>query len=92
MVPFATENSTVKNRKCICDCIEPKESKSLFDGYWGCVTLITFVCLFLMIQDFKMTGREFLELDSLQHRLYLERLKRMEVIQKTLNELPKADQ
>ncbi|KGL90213.1 Transmembrane protein 126A, partial [Charadrius vociferus] len=39
-----------------------------------------------------MTGREFLELDSLQHRLYLERLKRMEVMQKTLNELPKADQ
>ncbi|KAM6417408.1 transmembrane protein 126A-like isoform 1-T4 [Pluvialis apricaria] len=39
-----------------------------------------------------MTGREFLELDSLQHRLYLERFKRMEVIQKLLNELPKADQ
>ncbi|NXL03840.1 T126A protein, partial [Mesembrinibis cayennensis] len=39
-----------------------------------------------------MTGREFLELDSPQQRLYLERLKRMEVIQKTLNELPKADQ
>ncbi|KAM6099738.1 transmembrane protein 126A-like isoform 1-T2 [Theristicus caerulescens] len=39
-----------------------------------------------------MTGREFLELDSPQQRLYLERFKRMEVIQKTLNELPKADQ
>ncbi|NWQ89484.1 T126A protein, partial [Burhinus bistriatus] len=39
-----------------------------------------------------MTGREFLELDSPQHRLYLERLKRMEVIQKMFNELPKADQ
>ncbi|KAF1449908.1 hypothetical protein FQV24_0014422, partial [Spheniscus mendiculus] len=39
-----------------------------------------------------MTGREFLELDSPQQRLYLERLKRVEVIQKILNELPKADQ
>ncbi|NXJ93405.1 T126A protein, partial [Corythaixoides concolor] len=39
-----------------------------------------------------MTGREFLELDSPRQRLYLERLKRMEVMQKTLNELPKADQ
>ncbi|NWY61800.1 T126A protein, partial [Chionis minor] len=39
-----------------------------------------------------MTGREFLDLDSPQHRLYLEKFKRMEVIQKTLNELPKADQ
>lgn len=54
--------------------------------------MITFVYLFLMIQDFKMTGREFLELDSPQQRLYLERLKRMEVIEKILNELPKADQ
>uniref|UniRef100_A0A8C4XNG7 T126A protein n=1 Tax=Falco tinnunculus TaxID=100819 RepID=A0A8C4XNG7_FALTI len=39
-----------------------------------------------------MTGREFLELDSPQQRLYLERFKRMEVIQKMLDELPKADQ
>ncbi|KFQ72158.1 Transmembrane protein 126A [Phaethon lepturus] len=39
-----------------------------------------------------MTGREFLELDSPQQRVYLERLKRMEIIQKVLNELPKADQ
>ncbi|KFP09754.1 transmembrane protein 126A [Egretta garzetta] len=39
-----------------------------------------------------MTGREFLELDSPQQRLYLERFKRMEVIQKIFNELPKADQ
>ncbi|NXL51504.1 T126A protein, partial [Podilymbus podiceps] len=39
-----------------------------------------------------MTGREFLELDSPQHRLSLERFKRMEVIQKMLNELPKTDQ
>ncbi|NXJ00778.1 T126A protein, partial [Psophia crepitans] len=38
-----------------------------------------------------MAGREF-ELDSPQQRLYLERLKRMEVIQKMFNELPKADQ
>lgn len=82
----------MKNRKCICDCIVPKESKCLFDTYRGSITLITFVCLFLMIQDFKMTGREFLELDSPQQRLYLERLKRMEVIEKILNELPEADQ
>ncbi|NXK04742.1 T126A protein, partial [Herpetotheres cachinnans] len=39
-----------------------------------------------------MTGRDFLELDSQRERLYLERLKRMEVIQKMFNELPKADQ
>ncbi|NWS97378.1 T126A protein, partial [Mionectes macconnelli] len=39
-----------------------------------------------------MTGREFLELDSPQQSLFLERLKRMEIIQKMLNELPKADQ
>ncbi|NXO55101.1 T126A protein, partial [Aramus guarauna] len=39
-----------------------------------------------------MTGREFLELDSPQQKLYLERFKRMEVIQKIFNELPKADQ
>ncbi|KFQ85736.1 Transmembrane protein 126A, partial [Phoenicopterus ruber ruber] len=39
-----------------------------------------------------MAGREFLELDSPQQRLYLERFKRMEVIQKMFNELPKADQ
>ncbi|XP_074936672.1 transmembrane protein 126A-like [Phalacrocorax aristotelis] len=39
-----------------------------------------------------MTGRELLGPDSPQHRLYLERLKRMEVIQKLFNELPKADQ
>lgn len=91
-MPFASVNSAVKNRNCICDRIVPKESKSLFDTYWGCVTLITFVCWFLMMQDFKMTGREFLELDSLQHRLYLERFKQMEVIHKILSELPKADQ
>lgn len=68
------------------------ESKCLFDSYWGYVTLITFVYFFLMIQDFKMTGREFLELDSPQQRLILERFKRMEIIQKMFNELPKADQ
>ncbi|NWW49486.1 T126A protein, partial [Pedionomus torquatus] len=39
-----------------------------------------------------MSGREFLELDSVQHRLHLERFKRMEVIQKIFSELPKADQ
>ncbi|KAM6140270.1 transmembrane protein 126A-like [Pterocles gutturalis] len=39
-----------------------------------------------------MTGREFFELDSPQQRLFLERFKRVEVIQKVLNELPKADQ
>ncbi|NXI46944.1 T126A protein, partial [Galbula dea] len=39
-----------------------------------------------------MTGREFLELDSPRERLYLERLKRMEVMQKVFKELPKADQ
>ncbi|NXY41263.1 T126A protein, partial [Ceuthmochares aereus] len=39
-----------------------------------------------------MTGREFLELDSPRQRLYLERLKRVEVIQKMFSELPKADQ
>ncbi|XP_032846837.1 transmembrane protein 126A [Tyto alba] len=39
-----------------------------------------------------MTGREFLELDSLQHRLHLERFKRMEVIQKIFSDLPKEDQ
>ncbi|NXI60759.1 T126A protein, partial [Chloroceryle aenea] len=39
-----------------------------------------------------MTGREFLELDSPWQKLYLERLKQKEVIQKTLSELPKADQ
>ncbi|NXU53144.1 T126A protein, partial [Turnix velox] len=39
-----------------------------------------------------MTGREFLELDSLQHRLYLERQNWMEVVQKTLDKLPKSDQ
>ncbi|NWX17572.1 T126A protein, partial [Aegotheles bennettii] len=39
-----------------------------------------------------MTGREFLELDSPRQRLYLERLKHMEAVQKILNELPKADQ
>ncbi|KAM6291967.1 transmembrane protein 126A-like isoform 1-T2 [Porphyrio hochstetteri] len=37
-----------------------------------------------------MTGREFL--DSPQQSLYLESLKRAEIIQKILNELPKADQ
>ncbi|NXT21953.1 T126A protein, partial [Syrrhaptes paradoxus] len=39
-----------------------------------------------------MTGREFFELDSPQQRLFLERFKRMEIIQNVLNELPKADQ
>ncbi|XP_074774124.1 transmembrane protein 126A-like [Athene noctua] len=39
-----------------------------------------------------MTGREFLEPDSVQQRLYLDRFKRLEVIQKIFNELPKADQ
>ncbi|NWY15490.1 T126A protein, partial [Aphelocoma coerulescens] len=39
-----------------------------------------------------MTGKEFLELDSPQQRLILERVKRMEIIQKMFNELPKADQ
>ncbi|KFP98154.1 Transmembrane protein 126A, partial [Leptosomus discolor] len=39
-----------------------------------------------------MTGREFLELDPPQQRLYLEKLKRIEVIQKMFSELPKADQ
>lgn len=51
-----------------------------------------YIPLFLMIQDFKMTGREFLELDSPQRRLYLERVKRVEIIHKLLNELPKSDQ
>ncbi|NXT79464.1 T126A protein, partial [Zapornia atra] len=37
-----------------------------------------------------MTGREFL--DSPQQSLYLESFKRAEIIQKILNELPKADQ
>ncbi|KFP70129.1 Transmembrane protein 126A, partial [Acanthisitta chloris] len=39
-----------------------------------------------------MTGREFLELDSPQQGLFLDRLKRMEIIEKMFNELPKADQ
>ncbi|KFU93309.1 Transmembrane protein 126A [Chaetura pelagica] len=39
-----------------------------------------------------MTGREFLQLDSPHQSLYLERFKRMEVIKKIFNELPKADQ
>ncbi|KFP03138.1 transmembrane protein 126A isoform X2 [Calypte anna] len=39
-----------------------------------------------------MTGREFLELAPPHQNLYLERLKRMEIIQKTFSELPKADQ
>uniref|UniRef100_A0A8C8BTR8 Transmembrane protein 126A n=1 Tax=Otus sunia TaxID=257818 RepID=A0A8C8BTR8_9STRI len=39
-----------------------------------------------------MTGREFLEPDSPQQRLYLDGLKRIEIMQKILNELPKADQ
>ncbi|NXP19587.1 T126A protein, partial [Scytalopus superciliaris] len=39
-----------------------------------------------------MTGREFLELDSPQQRLFFERFKRMETIEKMLKELPKADQ
>lgn len=47
---------------------------------------------FFIIQDFKMTGRESVELDTLQHRLYLDRFQRMELIQKIFNELPKADQ
>ncbi|XP_061846970.1 uncharacterized protein LOC104557339 isoform X3 [Colius striatus] len=44
------------------------------------------------LQDFKMTGREFFELGTPQDRLFMDRLKRMEVIQKMFNELPKADQ
>jgi len=82
----------MKNRKCISDCTVAKESECLFDTYWGCATLITLVCLFLTMQDFKMAGREFLEPDAPQQRLYLEKFKRMEVIQKIFNELPKADQ
>ncbi|NWR95381.1 T126A protein, partial [Furnarius figulus] len=39
-----------------------------------------------------MTGREFLELASPEQRLFLERLERMEIIKKMLNELPKSDQ
>ncbi|NWI97508.1 T126A protein, partial [Pitta sordida] len=39
-----------------------------------------------------MTGREFLELDSPQKRLYLERLTRMKITEKLFNELPKSDQ
>ncbi|XP_021238332.1 transmembrane protein 126A [Numida meleagris] len=39
-----------------------------------------------------MTGREFLELESPQQKLYLERVKRMEIIHEVLNELPKSDQ
>ncbi|NXL29353.1 T126A protein, partial [Glaucidium brasilianum] len=39
-----------------------------------------------------MTGREFLEPDSAEKKIYLEGFKRMEVIQKIFNELPKADQ
>lgn len=69
-----------------------KKSEYLLDTCRGCVTLIAFVCLFRVIQDFKMTGREFLEVDTPQQRLFLERFKRMEIIQKIFNELPKADQ
>ncbi|NXN96725.1 T126A protein, partial [Rhinopomastus cyanomelas] len=39
-----------------------------------------------------MTGREFLELDSPQQSLHVERVKRMEIIQKMFSELPKIDQ
>ncbi|XP_064025241.1 transmembrane protein 126A-like [Pogoniulus pusillus] len=39
-----------------------------------------------------MAGREFLEADSPQQMLILERFKHMELIQKTLSELPEADQ
>ncbi|NXE21981.1 T126A protein, partial [Ardeotis kori] len=39
-----------------------------------------------------MAGREFFEPASPQQRLYLERFKHMEVIQKILSELPKSDQ
>ncbi|KAM6095657.1 Transmembrane protein 126A [Chlamydotis macqueenii] len=39
-----------------------------------------------------MAGREFFEPVSPQQRLYLERFKEMEVIQKILSELPKSDQ
>ncbi|NXX89927.1 T126A protein, partial [Centropus bengalensis] len=39
-----------------------------------------------------MAGRELLELDLPKQRLYLERLKRVEIMQNMLNELPKADQ
>ncbi|NXS06269.1 T126A protein, partial [Neodrepanis coruscans] len=39
-----------------------------------------------------MSGKEFLELDSPQNILFLERLKLMDIIQKKFHELPKADQ
>ncbi|NWR73140.1 T126A protein, partial [Centropus unirufus] len=39
-----------------------------------------------------MAGRELLELDLPKQRLYLERLKQVEIMQNMLNELPKADQ
>ncbi|NXG49446.1 T126A protein, partial [Psilopogon haemacephalus] len=39
-----------------------------------------------------MAGREFLEVDSPQQRLILERFKYVEAIQKMLSELPKTDQ
>ncbi|NXX77282.1 T126A protein, partial [Urocolius indicus] len=39
-----------------------------------------------------MAGREFFELDTPQHRLFMDKFKRMEVIQKMFKELPKADQ
>ncbi|XP_010145901.1 PREDICTED: transmembrane protein 126A [Eurypyga helias] len=39
-----------------------------------------------------MSGREFLELDTPQRSLYLEKCKRVELIQKMLDKLPKADQ
>ncbi|NWU89020.1 T126A protein, partial [Upupa epops] len=39
-----------------------------------------------------MAGREFLELDTPRDILYVERVKRLEIIQKLLSELPKKDQ
>ncbi|GAB0180877.1 transmembrane protein 126A-like [Grus japonensis] len=59
---------------------------------WVITSLETLLLDGTKLKDFKMTGREFLELDSPQQRLSLERFKRMEVIQKIFNELPKADQ
>lgn len=63
----------------------------MFVGYIVGLCNFDSIGLFFMIQDFKMTGREFLE-DTPQHGLYLERFQRMELIQKIFNELPKADQ
>nr|XP_013798528.1 PREDICTED: transmembrane protein 126A [Apteryx mantelli mantelli] len=45
-----------------------------------------------MIQDFEMTGREFLELNSPRQSLHLEKLKQMEFMLKLFDGLPKEDQ